>query len=397
MFVSSQAAVCVAGLDARQYELCALPALRRKSQRQDSLRRQLDGFLAALPEPVSVRLCRPRDILRFLVYKDSVGKTIIHKIHCRNFGSRERSGCVCPRRLAASTVDGLVSALGKIFEELGGMGPWNEVAGTGNPAKAPEVSAYKLAIQKEQANSHVVPKQATPIYGSSVRRLASYLQREGRSSASVRAGFTIFRDRAFFLLQACGGFRTADLALVKSQQIRWLQDGSGISLFLTKGKTIKSGAASQTVILRKEEESMCPIKALAEYADFARSHGVILERGFLFRITTGSGSVLPVPVSYGTMYRALQKYSREIGMATCTPHGFRSGCGITLEDQGSADTMAHIGWAHSATKAHYCRGMAFEQRDRAARILRTNFDPSDSAKRVVAEADPSTDVSSAFF
>ncbi|KAK3729865.1 hypothetical protein QZH41_005452 [Actinostola sp. cb2023] len=53
------------------------------------------------------------DIIKFLISRDSSGKTVVHKPSCSN------SGCACPRRLAAGTVDSYLGKIRAIFNSMG--------------------------------------------------------------------------------------------------------------------------------------------------------------------------------------------------------------------------------------------------------------------------------------
>ena len=66
----------------------------------------------------------PLDICRFLVFKDSKGKTQGHNTGCLHLGQPVISSCQCPLRLASSTVDSynFIGKLRSIFSDIGRRG-----------------------------------------------------------------------------------------------------------------------------------------------------------------------------------------------------------------------------------------------------------------------------------
>ena len=66
--------------------------------------------------PISASL---KGVIRFLVWKDSKGKTKIHSPNCPNFGSHSKRKCCCPTRLAAGTVNSTIGKLHAILNSTG--------------------------------------------------------------------------------------------------------------------------------------------------------------------------------------------------------------------------------------------------------------------------------------
>ena len=56
------------------------------SKQKDSLKKELKGFLTTLPGYVTVETVIPRDLCRFLIFKDKDGKTQVHRNGCRFLG-----------------------------------------------------------------------------------------------------------------------------------------------------------------------------------------------------------------------------------------------------------------------------------------------------------------------
>ena len=66
-------------LDNRLKQLALFDQATRYAKQKDSLQRKLGNFLASLPSSSTVMTATPRDMCRFLVYKDKSGKTQVHK------------------------------------------------------------------------------------------------------------------------------------------------------------------------------------------------------------------------------------------------------------------------------------------------------------------------------
>lgn len=72
----------------------------------------LETFLCFFERPFLITF-------KFLVWKDSKGKTIVHNVSCLYLGSRTSGECHCPRRLASGTVEGIIQQLIQVFDEQG--------------------------------------------------------------------------------------------------------------------------------------------------------------------------------------------------------------------------------------------------------------------------------------
>ncbi|KAL9965310.1 hypothetical protein ACROYT_G029091 [Oculina patagonica] len=78
------------------------------AKQKDSLRKEFETFLASLPGHITLATVTPRDICRFLVFKDKNGKTQIHRNGCKYLGQAGRYTCGCPVRLSYKTVDSYI-------------------------------------------------------------------------------------------------------------------------------------------------------------------------------------------------------------------------------------------------------------------------------------------------
>lgn len=123
------------------------------------------------------------------------------------------------------------------FQDHGFGKTWDPASCTGNPACAPLIKEYLKLIREEQARSHVLHKQAKPIFVSKLGKMAQFINNQlSRPDLSLRERFVLLRDQAWFKLQFCAGDRAGDLALTVSQEVKKLHDDSGFALTHTFGK-----------------------------------------------------------------------------------------------------------------------------------------------------------------
>ena len=112
---------------------------RRPYQRQKSaLEQQLSTFLASVSPPKTISSCTVDDVIKFLIYKDSSGRTVVHVPTCSG------GACACPRCLAAVTGDSLLGKLRSIFNKLGRIDH-------SNPIAHPRIKEYLNFVRVEQA------------------------------------------------------------------------------------------------------------------------------------------------------------------------------------------------------------------------------------------------------
>ena len=102
---------------------------------KSKLRKEFESFLSSLPRPKTLLSASPRDVTRFLVWKDSKGKTKVHVPSCSLFGSKKAEVCPCTSIYPCSR-DSCKSywKLRSLFVESGRGGEWNDLLGIGNPA-----------------------------------------------------------------------------------------------------------------------------------------------------------------------------------------------------------------------------------------------------------------------
>ena len=88
-------------INTRLQEIQSTHSDRPYKRQKSSLHKELEIFLASLPHPKTFIAASPNDLLRFLIWKDNVGRTKLHSDPCLFFGSyAKRTPCACPTRLA---------------------------------------------------------------------------------------------------------------------------------------------------------------------------------------------------------------------------------------------------------------------------------------------------------
>lgn len=332
-------------------------------KKRASLQLCLTNFFDQLPHTPTLLSATPLDIQRFLVWKDSCGKTQIHDKLCTFLGESGVMSCQCPIRLASGTVEGLIQHLVDIFDSVGRGRVWNATLALGNPASSDAVKKYLKAVKEEQARAHVVPKQAKPIFIDKIRKIAEYIDRElSIKDLPVKQKYVLLRDQALIKLQFFAGDRASDVAIILSQEVKKLHDDKGFVFKHTFGKTLRGGSnkCNTFVIKRCDEKIICPVFGLESYFSFMQDHCIPLFPGYLFRIITETGRILDKPVSYTSIYERLKTYLVTLGIFDGeTPHSLRAGCAITLAySECKTDIkgiMNHVGWSTEKTTQYYTR------------------------------------------
>ncbi|VDI23480.1 Hypothetical predicted protein [Mytilus galloprovincialis] len=187
-----------------------------------SLEKEFEKFLFG-GEPVKcLKTASPLDVRRFMVMKDSRGKTQVHDLTCEFLGKLGIHSCQCPLRLAAGTVQSMLGQLKAIFESNGRGSEWNEITKIGNPVCSPEVDKYLHAIQFEQSKSHVVQKQAKPLFLDKLRSISVHIDDlllDPVLKSSER--FIFLRDQAFFKVQYFSGTERMTWACVFHKRLNY--------------------------------------------------------------------------------------------------------------------------------------------------------------------------------
>ena len=137
-------------IDKRLQQLLNFDQATSYSRQKDSLQKELEAFLSALPGQVSLATVSPRDISRFLSFKDKDGRTQIHHHGCKFVGQRGKQTCACPLQLSYKTVDSYIGKLRSIFHAIRRDDEWDKRLGLGNPAADKSVKDYLRVVTAEQ-------------------------------------------------------------------------------------------------------------------------------------------------------------------------------------------------------------------------------------------------------
>ncbi|KAI8511797.1 hypothetical protein Bbelb_108970 [Branchiostoma belcheri] len=328
-------------------------------KKKAALENELVDFLGNIYPPKDLVTASPKDVCAFLVWKDKGGKTTVHNKNCKNYGNKKATGCGCPRRLAAGTVDSLIGQLRSIFANSGRGGDWNDAIGTGNPAAAPKVREYLRVTKAEQADALVQPTQAQPVFFEKLSTICGHIKKK-MENPGIK-GVTLFnlaRDQAFFKTMFFAADRASDLGRCKSEELAWLPKGEGILFNHTFGKTLRDGTSNTFPVLAGKDRSMCPVQAVRAYIRIAQALNVSLNRGYLFRTVSKSGEVVNEPFTYDAAQSRFKAYLTEMGSYEGeTLHGLRTASAITMALGGADQTalMSHVGWRSEATARRYMR------------------------------------------
>lgn len=177
-------------------------------------------FLSQLPHSPDFTVMTPQDVCRFLVWSDQFGKTQVHAVSCPFLGRMGVLGCACPTRLAAGTIQNMIQQMTEILRTHGRSRSWDAQLKVGNPCLSIEVKNYIKQCKEEQAKSHVLPKQAKPIFLRKIKSMTMYIDREfSRPDLSLREKFVLIRDQAIFKIQFYAGDRISDVCNILSQEV----------------------------------------------------------------------------------------------------------------------------------------------------------------------------------
>ena len=343
-------------IDKRLQQLLNLDQATSYSKQKDTLRKELEAFLSALPGHVSLATVSPRDICRFLIFKDKDGRTQIHHNGCQFLGQRGKHTCACLLRLSYNTVDSYIGKLGSIFHAIGRDGELDKRLGLGNPAADKFVKDYLRVVTAEQLRARITPRQATPFFVDKLTQLSLFLERRLAQCVTPLQSFITARDQAYFKTAFFSGDRPGDLGQVKVAEILRFPNDDGFLFNHIWGKTLRDGNQNVFGFRRNPQSVICPIRGIEHYVDVARRMQVDLTRGYLFRPATPNGGILDAPFTSTTAEARLKLYLKGMGQDDGEIlHGFRSGCAIPLALSGVelTEIMDHIGWNRRHTALHY--------------------------------------------
>ena len=263
---SEKARSDLAAIDDRLEALRKIKSDKPYQKQKSSLQHELERFLRSITSPKSLISATPKDLTRFLIWKDKGGRTKIHLPQCKHFGVSGKARCLCPTRLAAGTVDNLIGKLRSIFIEAGRGDAWNDIFGVVNPAARHSLKQYLDLVREEQAKARVCKKQAIPIFGK-LTELCLYL-RDSVFAKGISAvhRYLYARDLAFFCLDFYSGDRGSDLGRIFTKEIVCLPDGDGFLFRHSFGKTLRGGGKTNTFMIKEcPDPKTCPVANLRLY------------------------------------------------------------------------------------------------------------------------------------
>ena len=350
-------AVDLNAIDDRLRQLAVFDQATSYSKQKDSLQKELENFLSSLPGSITISTVTPRDICRFLAYKDKNGKTQVHRNGCPHLGKGGTFDCVCPLRLSYKTVDSYIGKLRAIFHAIGRDGEWDRRLGLGNPAADKSVKDYLRLVTAEQLQARVTPKQALPFFVDKLAQLADHIGSALQSpDLTPTQRFILARDQAYFKAVFFSGDRPGDMGQVKVPEILRFPNDDGFLFNHVWGKTLRDGDSNVFGIKRNPQTKICPVQGIEYYMAMTQQLRIDLTRGFLFRPTTPQGGILDAPFSSSAAEARLKGYLKEMGSDDGeTLHGFRAGCAITLALSGAelSEIMDHVEWTRRHTALHY--------------------------------------------
>ena len=150
----------ISAIDSRLNQLQGIALSSAYAQQKASLKKELSAFLCSLPGNRNLFSATPKDVCRFLAWKDSRGKTQVHVTSCPNLGKHN----VHVVALLASPLPPWTPILRAIFNDSGREGDLNTALALGNPAASVEVHNYLKTFSSEQLQASVTPKQATLLF-----------------------------------------------------------------------------------------------------------------------------------------------------------------------------------------------------------------------------------------
>ena len=338
---------------------------------------------SSLPPPLataaSIDKATPEDIGKFLYFRDSRGRTQIHKSSCPFIGMSGLKDCGCRVGLAAGTIDSMIGKLRAYFNSRGQTQPYSPSSSNSNPCDSTFVKDWLKAAYKEQRLARVTPHQAPPLFSTHLRLLAAEISRRiaslPPSAPLFPEKFCLFRDRAFFLIQWFSGDRAGDLGRAVGQEVSRHSTGALI-LKHTIGKTIRQSGSQILVVPHIPEDSLvCPVRAFDDYVEVCKSGGIDLKGGFLFPplLAPKRNSVRNAPFNSAAATKRVRLYISPDVLPDVSAHGARAGCATTLLLLGASkdEVMDHCRWAservckqyHQLQKVSRIKGSALRLKD----------------------------------
>ncbi|ESO94659.1 hypothetical protein LOTGIDRAFT_175377 [Lottia gigantea] len=219
----------------RIVELDSLIGSKKYVKQKDRLQTDVEKFLEEYSKS-TIDKATPHDMRAFLVYKESCGKTKVHRKDCLVV-SGTGCHCECLLDMSANSVDSLIGKLRAIFRDRGRGSKWDADLGTGNPLASLSIKNHLKALKMEQLQADVIPIHAVPLFLDKAAKLDRYLEFYLTRPLLIREEYLVRRDKAFIKFICHSGDRAGDLANLRTDQIK--QTEKGLLVRMTQGKTIK--------------------------------------------------------------------------------------------------------------------------------------------------------------
>ena len=209
--------------------------------------------------------------------------------------------------MSAGSVQNLIKQVSDIYVQLGRGNSWDGSVPSGTPALSPLLKSYVKLVKEEQAQAHVLPRQAKPIFLSQFSSIFSYIDRQlSRPDLSLREIFVLVRDQAFFKVQFFAGDRSSDVCNILSQDVKALPDDSGFVFRHTFGKTLRGNNNTNVFVIKTCQDEQ--VRGLMKYFRLAKEWKVDLSNGYLFRPVLENCVVLNQSLSFSAIYDRLLLY-----------------------------------------------------------------------------------------
>lgn len=325
----------------RAYFAARLTQLRlhatKTSAAHDKVRREFLDYLVSDGAEKQLHVATPLDVMQFLLWKDTNGKTRVHIVSCpfwKLSGALAGDVCNCPRRAAASSANTAYGYLRAMFNEAGFTSPWNPATCMGNPTISPQIDMFLQLVSREQLAGGVETRRA-PLLGPCIFRFiidgflrASLRWLQARNHAK---SFLAVRDALFLSILWFSGLRASDALRILCQQIEPVttDDGTaGWALHVAVTKSARDVRSRRNLSIMDDGTRYSPIRLHAAYAKAAERLGIFQSTGTLFRNVQAAGNGryrLGTDATWGVMARRFKEMVHQLAISGAitlhSPHG----------------------------------------------------------------------------
>lgn len=318
----------------------------------------------------------PVDVVEYLIWKESKGRTQYHVMDCPEKGGKGISQvCNCRVGAAKGSVQVTLSKIRMELRERGMTERWNSWNNKGNPVDSEMVVRHERLIRKESADAQVIPNRASPVWSYKIKRVVTmlfgylYAPMLGRESPLQRLIYS--HDAFYFVLQMKAGRRCSDFSNIHVDSCLFLPEGKGMLFNVFWEKAVRSGDESTFCVLKDEDSMMDVVTWFERYKRFAALAALPLGSSYLFRHLTPWGTYdASVRMQSGTLNTRFVRYLQlaEVYEGESL-HGIRAGAGLEFLFAGHelAVIMAHQSWKSKRMGELYTEcSLLFEERNLTA-------------------------------